>query len=104
MASHDIYGQCILQAAVSVLGGLDHLILNHATVTGYFLWDGSQGQLGTVERTLDVNFLSFVHLSSHALPYLKESNGSIAVINSNGGKYEKNIILYYIRHYELLLG
>lgn len=36
---------------------------------------------------MDVNFRSYIHLSSHAMTYLQKSKGSIIVMSSLAGKY-----------------
>ena len=38
------------------------------------------------EKATDVNYKSYVHIMSHALPYLRKSNyGRIGVVGSIGG-------------------
>jgi len=67
-------------------GGLDHLILNHAIVnTG--LWLGTKENMTTLLKDLNVNFVSYVDLTSLALPMLQESRGSIGVVSSIAGKF-----------------
>lgn len=64
-------------------GGLDMLILNHITQTSMTLFDED---VHAVRRVMEVNFLSYVVLTTAALPMLKQSNGSIAVISSLAGE------------------
>ncbi|XP_074795741.1 hydroxysteroid 11-beta-dehydrogenase 1-like protein isoform X2 [Natator depressus] len=66
-----------------LIGGLDHLVLNHIGGTPFRMWDGD------VEHTrwlMQVNFLSYVALASAALPILAESKGSLIVVSSLTGK------------------
>ncbi|XP_064327823.1 11-beta-hydroxysteroid dehydrogenase 1 isoform X2 [Phalacrocorax carbo] len=63
--------------------GLDMLILNHIGTSyfGYF-----NGDVGHVRKLLEINFLSYVAMTTSALPMLKESEGSIVVVSSMAGK------------------
>lgn len=68
------------------LGGLDQLILNHATAN-FKLWDGDIDEnLNNLRWQMEVNFMSFVDLASKALPMLKEVKGRIGVVSSVAGK------------------
>lgn len=64
-------------------GGLDMLILNHITESSLSFF---HDDVHSLRRIMEVNFLSYVVLSTAALPMLKESNGSIAVISSLAGE------------------
>uniref|UniRef100_A0A8C9R834 Hydroxysteroid (11-beta) dehydrogenase 1-like a n=1 Tax=Scleropages formosus TaxID=113540 RepID=A0A8C9R834_SCLFO len=64
-------------------GGLDYLVLNHIGASPFATWDGD------VEHTrwlMQVNFLSYLQMTSRALPSLEESRGSIVVVSSLLGK------------------
>lgn len=78
--------------AGKLLGGLDMLILNHITQTSMSLF---HEDVHTVRRVMEVNFLSYVVLSTAALPMLKQSNGSIAVVSSIAGKMTQPLIASY---------
>lgn len=60
------------------------LIINHITNTSMALF---HGDVHTVRKAMEVNFLSYVVLSTAALPMLKQSNGSIAVVSSIAGEW-----------------
>lgn len=62
------------------------LILNHITQTSMSLF---HNDIHTLRRSMEVNFLSYVVLSTAALPMLKQSNGSIAIISSMAGEWGK---------------
>ncbi|XP_036375020.1 hydroxysteroid 11-beta-dehydrogenase 1-like protein [Megalops cyprinoides] len=73
----------VVRFAVDKLGGLDYLVLNHIGSSPFAMWDGD------VEHTrwlLQVNFLSYIQMTSAALPSLKQSGGSIIVVSSLLGK------------------
>ncbi len=56
-----------------MLGGLDHLVLNHAMMDDFDFWYGTGDDLRSFEQHLQVSFVSFVRLASHALPFLEKS-------------------------------
>ena len=62
------------------------LILNHITQTSLSLF---HDDIHSVRRVMEVNFLSYVVMSTAALPMLKQSNGSIAVISSLAGEWSR---------------
>ncbi|NWR89628.1 DHI1L protein, partial [Furnarius figulus] len=73
----------VVQFAVQKLGGLDYLVLNHIGRTHFQMWSGD------VEYTrwlMQVNFFSYVALTTAALPTLEESQGSLVVVSSLTGK------------------
>jgi len=67
-------------------GGLDHLILNHA-ILSKGLWLGTRENMTTLLMDMNVNFVSYVDLSSLTLPMLQESQGNIGVVSSIAGKF-----------------
>uniref|UniRef100_A0A8C8ZYQ2 11-beta-hydroxysteroid dehydrogenase 1 n=1 Tax=Prolemur simus TaxID=1328070 RepID=A0A8C8ZYQ2_PROSS len=83
--------QFVAQAG-KLLGGLDMLILNHITNTSLNLF---HDDIPHVRKSMEVNFLSYVVLSAAALPMLKQSNGSIAVISSIAGKMAHPLVASY---------
>lgn len=62
------------------------LILNHIghSYVSYF-----NGDVGHVRKLLETNFLSYVAMTTYALPMLKESEGSIVVVSSMAGKHTR---------------
>ncbi|NXG14363.1 DHI1L protein, partial [Grallaria varia] len=73
----------VVQFAVQKLGGLDYLVLNHIGRTRFQMWTGD------VEYTrwlMQVNFFSYVALTTAALPTLEENQGSLVVVSSLTGK------------------
>lgn len=83
--------QFVIKAG-KLMGGLDMLILNHITATSMSLF---HDDVHSVRRVMEVNFLSYVVLTTTALPMLKQSNGSIAVISSLAGKMSLPLIASY---------
>ncbi|NXF72314.1 DHI1L protein, partial [Sclerurus mexicanus] len=73
----------VVQFAVQKLGGLDYLVLNHIGRTRFQMWTGD------VEYTrwlMQVNFFSYVALTTAALPTLEENQGSLVVVSSLTGR------------------
>ncbi|XP_071434439.1 hydroxysteroid 11-beta-dehydrogenase 1-like protein isoform X3 [Pithys albifrons albifrons] len=73
----------VVQFALQKLGGLDYLVLNHIGRTRFQMWTGD------VEYTrwlMQVNFFSYVELTTAALPTLEQSRGSLVVVSSVAGK------------------
>ncbi|XP_042740242.1 corticosteroid 11-beta-dehydrogenase isozyme 1-like isoform X6 [Lagopus leucura] len=59
------------------------LILNHVGKSYFNYFDGD---VGHVQKLLNINFLSYVAMTVSALPMLKRSGGSIVVVSSMAGK------------------
>lgn len=78
--------QLVIKEAVTKMGGIDILILNHILPIPLGMWEGSPQNLTITDKIVDVNFKAYVHLTSHALPHLVASNGSIIVVSSLAGK------------------
>lgn len=76
-----------LSTQLSLAGGLDMLILNHITNSSLTPF---RDDIPLVRRNMEVNFLSYVALTVAALPMLKQSNGSIAVISSMAGECDRD--------------
>lgn len=72
-----------LNTPSSVTGGLDMLILNHLMYTPMRLFSTD---MATVRRNQQVNFLSYLALSTAAQPLLWASNGSLVVVSSLAGE------------------
>ncbi|NXK46840.1 DHI1 dehydrogenase, partial [Chauna torquata] len=77
------FAKRVVEAAEAELGGLDMLILNHIGKS-YFSY--FNGDIGHIQKLLDINFLSYVAMTVSALPMLKQSGGSIVVVSSMAGK------------------
>ncbi|XP_054032426.1 11-beta-hydroxysteroid dehydrogenase 1 [Dryobates pubescens] len=77
------FAKRVVKEAETLLGGLDMLILNHVGTSyfGYF-----NGDVEHVRKLLEINFLSYVAMTTSALPMLKQSEGSIVVVSSMAGK------------------
>nr|DBA28351.1 TPA: hypothetical protein GDO54_008735 [Pyxicephalus adspersus] len=82
MASSDAREK-VMEQAITALGGLDYLVLNHIGSTPFQMWEGD---VNHIRWLMEVNFLSYVHLATIALPHLTESKGSIIVLSSLTGK------------------
>ncbi|XP_025891926.1 corticosteroid 11-beta-dehydrogenase isozyme 1 [Nothoprocta perdicaria] len=77
------FAEHVVKKAENLLGGLDMLILNHIGKSYFSYFDGD---VGHVQKLLQINFLSYVAMTVSALPMLKESEGSIVVVSSMAGK------------------
>ncbi|NWU99418.1 DHI1 dehydrogenase, partial [Upupa epops] len=75
--------EVVVKEAENTWGGLDMLILNHI---GYTYFNYFNGDVDHVRKLLETNFLSYVAMTTSALPMLKESEGSIVVVSSMAGK------------------
>ncbi|XP_059158583.1 hydroxysteroid 11-beta-dehydrogenase 1-like protein isoform X2 [Physella acuta] len=76
----------VIQEAIASLGGLDILVLNHITSQPIVQFLGTNENISSFDKTIDINFRSYVHLTSHALPQLIANKGSLVVVNSMLGK------------------
>ncbi|KAK3095233.1 hypothetical protein FSP39_011950 [Pinctada imbricata] len=76
----------VINEAISKLGSIDYLVLNHIIPIPLGLWEGTSQNLSLANTIIDVNFKAYVHLASHALPHLKHTHGSIIVVSSLAGK------------------
>ncbi|XP_065774041.1 hydroxysteroid 11-beta-dehydrogenase 1-like protein isoform X1 [Muntiacus reevesi] len=78
MASPEV-PERVVQFALDKLGGLDYLVLNHLGAAPA----GTRVRSSQSTRWLmQVNFLSYVQLTSSALPSLTDSKGSLVVVSS----------------------
>jgi len=78
--------QDLVEFAVSTLGGLDVIILNHAYIPKWEQFTSSQHSLNVIERTMRVNVLGSVSVMAHAIPHLTKTQGAIGVVSSVAGK------------------
>ncbi|XP_058284692.1 hydroxysteroid 11-beta-dehydrogenase 1-like protein isoform X11 [Hylobates moloch] len=75
--------ESVVQFALDKLGGLDYLVLNHIGGAPA----GTRARSPQATRWLmQVNFLSYVQLTSRALPSLTDSKGSLVVVSSLLGR------------------
>ncbi|XP_071435020.1 11-beta-hydroxysteroid dehydrogenase 1 [Pithys albifrons albifrons] len=77
------FPEVVVKEAETSWGGLDMLILNHIGYSGFNFFNGNVGQ---VRKLMETNFISYVAMTTSALPMLKESDGSIVVVSSMAGK------------------
>ncbi|RUS86774.1 hypothetical protein EGW08_005434, partial [Elysia chlorotica] len=85
----------IVERAVAAMGGMDVLVLNHILPHPIQPFKGDKHDLDLLLKLLNVNFRSYVHLASHALPHLSKSKGRIVVINSAVGKVSHPFLSSY---------
>ncbi|GFO04077.1 hydroxysteroid 11-beta-dehydrogenase 1-like protein [Plakobranchus ocellatus] len=75
----------VVDQAAAMMGGLDLLILNHILPHPIEPFKAEEYDLELLQRLVDINYRSYVHLTKHALPKLSDSGGRIVVINSSMG-------------------
>lgn len=63
------------------------LILNHVLYNRLTFF---HGEIDNVRKSMEVNFHSFVVLSVAAMPMLMQSQGSIAVVSSVAGEWDRD--------------
>ncbi|NXN78101.1 DHI1 dehydrogenase, partial [Bombycilla garrulus] len=73
----------VLREAENTWGGLDMLILNHIGQSGFTYFSGD---VGHVRKLMEINFVSYVALTTARGSMLKESEGSIVVVSSMAGR------------------
>jgi len=78
--------ELVVQSAAGTLGGLDHVVLNHAYMPAPKYWDTTAASLNSIDLALRVNTQSYTHLAAHVLPYLEKSQGHLSVVSSLVGK------------------
>ncbi|XP_040276185.1 hydroxysteroid 11-beta-dehydrogenase 1-like protein A [Bufo bufo] len=75
--------QNVAQEAITKLGGLDYLVLNHIRGGSF---ESFKGDMDAVLSSNYINFLSYIQLTSTALKALLDSQGSIVVMSSLSGR------------------
>jgi NAD(P)-dependent dehydrogenase (short-subunit alcohol dehydrogenase family) len=74
--------QALAEAAAQAMGGIDVL----ANIAGVMSWGRLEEiDVGTWERTLDINLTGPFHLIRAALPFLQKTKGNIVSVASAGG-------------------
>ncbi|NXC42630.1 DHI1 dehydrogenase, partial [Penelope pileata] len=86
------FAEEVVKEAENTWGGLDMLILNHI---GHSFYNYFNGDVEHVRKLMETNFLSYVAMTTSALPMLKESEGSIVVVSSVAGKAGSPFIAPY---------
>lgn len=71
-----------IEATVQNFGGMD-ILINNAGISMRAMF--ADAELDTIRRLMDTNFWGTVYCSKFALPYIKQSKGSIAAISSIAG-------------------
>ncbi|GAB6026217.1 hypothetical protein CHUAL_012425 [Chamberlinius hualienensis] len=74
-----------LVAAIEQLGGLDILIVNHAKLDCSW-WMGTPENFTNLKNIMDINFFSYVNITSILMASLIKSKGYIGVVSSITGK------------------
>ncbi|XP_015285060.1 PREDICTED: corticosteroid 11-beta-dehydrogenase isozyme 1 [Gekko japonicus] len=77
------FAQDVVKKAEALWGSIDMLILNHVTAMNLSYFHSNTEEM---QKLLNVNFLSYVAMTTAALPMLKNSEGSIVVVSSLAGK------------------
>ncbi|KAK1157121.1 hydroxysteroid 11-beta-dehydrogenase 1-like protein [Acipenser oxyrinchus oxyrinchus] len=72
----------VIKFAAKSLGGLDYLVLNHIGPSPFQMWNGD---VDHARWLMQVNYLSYIEMTNSAMPFLKQSNGSIVVVSSIAG-------------------
>ena len=73
----------VVDTAVSLLGGLDYVILNHADIPrGLFLHSLKLQNRDFLHRTFSVNVYSYIEIALRALPHLEKTSGHMFVSSS----------------------
>jgi len=76
----------LLENAVKTMGSIDYVVINHVLGnTNPGMWNGSANDFEYLHRSIKINYLSYVHLSTHASKYLTESKGHLVVVSSLAG-------------------
>ncbi|KAJ7309593.1 hypothetical protein JRQ81_007646 [Phrynocephalus forsythii] len=83
----------LIEETKSLLGGLDHLILNH--VGGTIGVGPFHGDMDAMMNSLTVNLLSYVELTVAALDVLRESGGTIVAVSSMCGRLPCPFSVWY---------
>lgn len=87
--------EIVIKEAVSRMGGIDYLVLNHIKEISLGEWNGSLDNLTMLSNLFEINFKAYVHLASYAMPILEKSGGSIIVVSSIAGKFAQPYVSAY---------
>jgi len=94
----------LIKEASSILGGLDHVVLNHAAFGTYDTWEGTAENMTSLTDIMTINFIAYAHLASLAMPHLTLSNGNIGAVSSVAGKMPNGYVLPYVSSKHALQG
>jgi NAD(P)-dependent dehydrogenase (short-subunit alcohol dehydrogenase family) len=73
----------VVDTAVSLLGGLDYVVLNYADIPrGLFLHSLKLQNIDFLRRTFSVNVYSYMEIALKALPHLEKTSGHMFVTSS----------------------
>ncbi|XP_020863430.1 11-beta-hydroxysteroid dehydrogenase 1 isoform X2 [Phascolarctos cinereus] len=87
-----VFAEQVVTKAGKLMGGLDMLILNHIAPVNLRFFNGD---VASIRKVMDINFFSYITMTSAALPMLKVTNGSIVVVSSIAGKLITPLIADY---------
>ncbi|XP_067863942.1 11-beta-hydroxysteroid dehydrogenase 1-like isoform X2 [Heptranchias perlo] len=86
------FAEHVVKEAEKLLGGLDMLILNHVSFKYFGYFDGN---VDHIRKLLEINFLSYVAMTTEAMSMLRKSNGSVVVVSSFAGKIGTPFVVSY---------
>ncbi|XP_035665555.1 hydroxysteroid 11-beta-dehydrogenase 1-like protein [Branchiostoma floridae] len=87
-----------IQTAKEKFGGLDYLVINHASLSTLKkknkspFWDGD---MDILHAEVTTNYNSYIQLASLALPLLHKTNGSLVIVGSMAGKIASPFSTFY---------
>ncbi|GAB6033511.1 hypothetical protein CHUAL_013390 [Chamberlinius hualienensis] len=93
----------LVAETLKILQGLDVLILNHG-IMPFGLWKFSSQNFTSIENLMNVNFLSYVDLTTQFFDSLKHSKGRIGVLSSVSGKHSFPLMVGYAASKQALQG
>eukprot|EP00117_Sycon_ciliatum_P050566 scpid86438/ scgid35678/ Hydroxysteroid 11-beta-dehydrogenase 1-like protein; 11-beta-hydroxysteroid dehydrogenase type 3 len=83
----------VIEYSEEKLGGIDHLILNHV-VSYYTLWT-SDADLDFATKLVQIDLLSYIYLTTYALPALEDSHGVVVAVSSSTGLWPSPLTHIY---------
>ncbi|GAB6027716.1 hypothetical protein CHUAL_001952 [Chamberlinius hualienensis] len=84
----------VVEAVEKHLVELHYLILNHALIS-YGWWESTPENVTALENIMNINFVSYVDLTSMLLKKLEANDGYIGVVSSIVGKYGNPAVSHY---------
>lgn len=75
----------VVEKGVEKFGGIDVLLLN-AGISGSLAFSQIK-DLSIFKKMIETNYMGYVNMTFHALPWIKKSNGRIGVVSSMSGKH-----------------